>query len=581
MSTCPQCAFVNHASATFCARCGLLLRSCLHCNAAVQPKARFCQRCGQPLPHGTSLTSSTSTCPACGQENKEGAQFCRHCGASLTAVFPISCPACGYALKPGARFCPQCGLAQGVQAGMKYRTGKLPPNALLHGSEGAVYVVQSLVARGGMGAVYKVLRAGDQSIWAAKEMSESAVSVEEWKKTVTAFYAEAHLLQSLAHENLPKVIDVFAHNQRHYMVMEFIEGQSLTEIMAESGGSVAEGQALEWGRQLCQVLHYLHTHNPPIIYRDLKPDNVMVETASNRVKLIDFGIARRYKSGKKSDTVHLGTSGYAAPEQYGRANRQSDAATDIYALGATLHHLLTGLDPAQTPFSFPDVRIHAKVSVATAAAIAKAVKPRAEDRHRSAAAMYEALTGEPFPAITQAQTRPTPPPLPPETHSETAVAPILPVTFLQADPVPRGANVVLSLPVSISNGTATVQAEASWLRASPTVADSSTSAITLTAETKQLRFNFAGRAVPMPPRHLPGQIIWLLLWPVYAHARYLVPATAVHRTAVFVGPARADVQIEVEPGKMRRRIGWLLSSTAVAAEITLLIWIIWFLLTGQ
>ncbi len=303
----------------------------------------------------------------------------------------------------------------------------------------------------------------------------------------------------------------------------------------------------------------------------------MVEAASNRVKLIDFGIARRFKSGKMSDTVHLGTSGYAAPEQYGRSNRQSDAATDIYALGATLHHLLTGLDPAQAPFSSPDVLIHAKVSVATAAAIAKAVKPRAEDRHHSAAAMYEALTGEPFPELAQAQMSPTPPPA--ELSQETAVAPVLPVTFLQSAPVPRGAKVILSLPVSISNGTAAVQTEAPWLRALPTVANSSTPAITLTAETKHLRFNHVRRAVPTQPRHLPGRIVWLLLWLVYAHARYLVPATAVHRAAVFVGPARADVQIEVEPGKMRRRIGWLLSSTAVAAEITGLIWIIWYLLT--
>lgn len=578
MSACPQCAYVNRSSATFCAQCGLPLRSCPHCNAAARPGTRFCQRCGQSLPHHASLNSSVTPCPVCGQGNKKEAQFCRRCGAALTAVLIVPCPYCGHALKPGARFCPQCGQAQGAQTGMKYRTGKLPPNALLCGSAGATYFVLGLVARGGMGAVYKVMRSGDQSIWALKEMSESAVSAEEWQKTVATFYAEARLLQSLAHENLPKVIDVFANNQRHYMVMEFIEGRTLAEIMVESGGSVTEGQALEWGGQLCRVLHYLHTHNPPIIYRDLKPDNVMVEEATNRVKLIDFGIARRFKSGKKSDTVHLGTSGYAAPEQYGKANRQSDAATDIYALGATLHHLLTGQDPAQTPFSFPDVRIHAKVSVATAAAIAKAVKPRAEDRHRTAAGMYEALTGNSFPDLALATTLPSPsfttkPP-------PTAVAPNLPVVFLQASPVPRGTSVVLSLPVSISSGTAAVKAVASWLTVSPAVANSSTPAITLTAETKYLKLNFVRRTPPSRPRHLPGRLFWLLLLLVYAHARYLVPAPAVHRTAVFVGSARADVQVEVQPGKMRRRIGWLLSSTAVAAEITGLTWIIWFLLTA-
>ncbi len=203
MSVCPQCAFANRDSATFCAQCGLPLHSCPFCNAAVRPGTRFCQRCGQALPHNTFLGSSASACPVCGRGNQAGAQFCRHCGAPLTAVLTIPCPACGYALKPGARFCPQCGLAQGAQTGMKYRTGKLPPDTLLRGSEGATYLVLGLVARGGMGAVYKVMRSTDQSVWALKEMSESAVSAEEWQKTVATFYAEAHLLQSLAHENLP------------------------------------------------------------------------------------------------------------------------------------------------------------------------------------------------------------------------------------------------------------------------------------------------------------------------------------------------------------------------------------------
>jgi serine/threonine protein kinase len=461
------------------------------------------------------------------------------------------------------------------------------------GSNGEAYLIVELAAKGGMGAVYKALRLSDKTIWALKEMSESVIAPEDWENSKDAFYAEANLLQTLEHENLPKVIDVFEDRQRHYMVMDFIEGQTLTKLLAEAGGMMQEAEVVVLGKQLCLVLHYLHTHNPPIIYRDLKPDNVMVETATHHVKLVDFGIARRFKSGKKSDTVHLGTSGYAAPEQYGKEGRQSDAATDLYALGATLHQLLTGLDPAQNPFQFADTQIHAKVSTEVGAAISKAVKLRPEQRHTSAADMYEALTGESFPTPAKEALTPTPQHKPkpkpairsvPKTavkKGATAVAtPVLQTSLLQANAVTKGSSEVLSLPVSIKSGQLDVSTDAKWIIVSPDVADSSTREIEVTVDTSLLPLAFKKQSVTMQPDNLFSRIWWLLLWLTYAHAYYLVPHAATHQATVQVGQETANVHIEIVPSQNRIRLGWLLSSMAVATELIGAAWLVWLLWAG-
>ena len=174
--------------------------------------------------------------------------------------------------------------------------------------------------------------------------------------------------------------------------MEYVQGEILPAFLRRRGGT--EAQLLPIALQICNVLDYLHARTPPIIYRDLKPSNVMVETATGQVKLIDFGIARFYKPGKQKDTHMIGTPGFAPPEQYG--NGQTDARSDIFALGVTLHVLLTDYDVEQTPWHYPPVRtLNPQVSPQLEQIIAKATAMRLDERYQTAAAMRAALLSLP------------------------------------------------------------------------------------------------------------------------------------------------------------------------------------------
>ena len=257
---------------------------------------------------------STFACPACGNLNRIGAKFCGRCGAALTA--PLS---------PGGG-----------------ETGRLGANSLIRDR----YVVVRVIGRGGMGAVYLVTDTLDQNrVMALKEMSNTAiVDARDRAMAVEQFRREAELLRRLRHPNLPIVSDEFALDDRYYLVMEYVPGSTLQQMLDRGEGPFPEARVVAWANQLCDVLHYLHRQQPPIIFRDLKPGNIMI-MADDRLKLIDFGIARLFKPGQRQDTMLLGTQGYAAPEQYGGG--QSDARSDVYALGATLFSLLTGQDPAQ------------------------------------------------------------------------------------------------------------------------------------------------------------------------------------------------------------------------------------------
>lgn len=211
------------------------------------------------------------------------------------------------------------------------------------------YEIVALVGQGGMSAVY---RASDRrlptAIWAVKEMWVDALGAHEPDEAADLFAREAALLGGLAHPALPRVGDFFSENGRQYLVMEFLEGETL-EALVSRQGPVDVSRAVRWAAQLADALAYLHERPAPIVFRDVKPPNVMV-TAAGAVKIIDFGIARIYAAGKQQDTVAFGTPGFAAPEQYGRA--QSDARVDVYGLGATLHYLLTARDPAESVFQF-------------------------------------------------------------------------------------------------------------------------------------------------------------------------------------------------------------------------------------
>src|SRR6266542_1443320 len=206
-----------------------------------------------------------------------------------------------------------------------------------------------MIGRGGMGAVYRAQRLADGTIWALKEMRpQQDAPPGETEENRRLFEQEAELLESLRHPNLPVIADRFDYQGRPALVMEFVPGQTLEDRIRETNAPLLEQQVVGYGIQVARVLHYLHTRTPPIIYRDLKPSNIML-TPDGVLKLIDFGVARTYKVRKSKDTVAMGSAGYAPPEQYGKG--QTDARSDVYALGATLLHLLTNMPPIplQTP----------------------------------------------------------------------------------------------------------------------------------------------------------------------------------------------------------------------------------------
>lgn len=212
------------------------------------------------------------------------------------------------------------------------------------------YTIEAVLGRGGMGAVYKASDSDSKRCWAIKEMNDGFDDSEERQEALESFKTEFEILCDLEHPSLPRMYQSFEENGRQYIVMDLVEGQTVEELLRlNPQGRLPLGQVLDIAIQLADVLDYLHRHNPPIIFRDLKPGNIMI-TSIGIVKLIDFGIARFFTKGKNVDTRVLGTPGYAAPEQYGRG--QSDPRTDIYALGASLHHCLTGKNPEDKMFSF-------------------------------------------------------------------------------------------------------------------------------------------------------------------------------------------------------------------------------------
>jgi len=226
-------------------------------------------------------------------------------------------------------------------------TGHLVHNYLLKQR----YRIIGTVGRGGFGAVYKARDSEHANqIIAVKEMSKSGLTPQEILEATDTFQREALMLAQLSHPRLPRFYDYFADGERCYVVLEFIDGETLEEhLLKVTGGRLPLDQVLPIGLQLCEVLHYLHTRQPPVIFRDLKPSNVML-TPDDSVYLIDFGVARQFKPSQTRDTIPFGSPGYAAPEQYGRA--QTTPLSDIYSLGVTLYQLLTGVDPTQTPFHF-------------------------------------------------------------------------------------------------------------------------------------------------------------------------------------------------------------------------------------
>ena len=223
----------------------------------------------------------------------------------------------------------------------------LEPGTLLSGK----YVIESVIGQGGMSNVYLAhdIRLGKS--WAVKEISPYTCS--HFSQVSETLISEAEILTRLDHPGLPRIVDIFRRDCSVIIVMDYIRGRNMSDLLKERG-PFDEKQVVRWGIELAGVLSYLHSRNPPIIYRDMKPSNIMIKE-NGKLVLIDFGTAREYSETGQGDTLCLGTRGYAAPEQYGGSG-QSDIRTDIYGLGVTLYHLLTGKDPAEPPYKLVPVR---------------------------------------------------------------------------------------------------------------------------------------------------------------------------------------------------------------------------------
>jgi serine/threonine protein kinase len=217
---------------------------------------------------------------------------------------------------------------------------------------GGRYRVMKPLGGGGMKLVYLAedLRLAARPC-ALAEMVDTFTSPETQKAAIAAFQREADMLAQLSNEHIPRVFDRFSDQNHHYLVMEFIDGITLEQKLKDAGGKLSESEVIDVALQVLDTLEYLHNLEPPVIYRDLKPSNVML-TPSDQVKLIDFGIARLFQP--LSNATMIGTQGYAPPEQY---RGKVEFRSDLYALGATMHHALSGRDPAiEPPFSFPPLR---------------------------------------------------------------------------------------------------------------------------------------------------------------------------------------------------------------------------------
>jgi len=253
------------------------------------------------------------------------------------------------------------------------------------------YQIIKSLGKGGMGAVYLAqdARLGRKSV-AIKEFDPSILPPQDRQWAATAFTREAHMLAQLKHPALTAVSDYFAEQHLLYLVMDYVEGETLQKAWSRQPHNRFDPQqVMVWARQSCDVLTYLHSQNPPVIFRDLKPSNIMV-MPDGQIKLIDFGIARYFRPGQTRDTVALGTPGYSAPEQHGQ--EQVDARSDIYALGVVLHQLLTGYDPTSAPFTLPPIRTLAShVPPQMIQAIEKALKLDRTQRPTSAQAFYNQL----------------------------------------------------------------------------------------------------------------------------------------------------------------------------------------------
>jgi serine/threonine protein kinase len=322
--------------------------------------------------------------------------------------------------------------------------GTLQPGQVLQSR----YRILGIIGMGGMGAVYQARDlhfANVTKLCAVKEMINMAHDQQLREHTIRNFEREAEILATLSHPAIPQIYDFFSFGDRAYLVLEFIQGRDLEAILNSTDKFLPIEQVRQWGIEICDVLSYLHNHEPEsIIFRDMKPSNVMIDH-HKRVRLIDFGIAKTFQTGQPGTMI--GTEGYSPPEQY---KGLSSPAADIYALGATLHHLLTRRDPRlEPPFSFDQRSIrqaNPDVSEEFAAVVMRALSYKPEDRYSSAQAMKQSLEASAPNASRSSVPQPG--------ASFSASAPSMPPSGFAASPrqnPPQGSVLPQPAPAVISN----------------------------------------------------------------------------------------------------------------------------------
>lgn len=257
---------------------------------------------------------------------------------------------------------------------------------------GGKYEILKKIGQGGMSIVYVAMDTRLNKQWAVKEIKQS--KKQDTKTLLRSLQMEANILKMVDHPVLPRIVDIINYKETVFVVMDYIEGRTLSEILKKEGPQPQE-KVVEWAKELCGALDYLHSMNPPIIYRDMKPSNIMIKP-DGKVKLIDFGTAKEFDVESLADTTALGTRGYAAPEQFGDAKgrgiHKTDARTDIYSLGATLYHVLTGKNPSEPPYVIKPIRDwNPMLSSGLEKIIVKCTMADPEDRYQNCGELLYAL----------------------------------------------------------------------------------------------------------------------------------------------------------------------------------------------
>ncbi len=244
------------------------------------------------------------------------------------------------------------------------------------------YEIQSEIGRGGMSKVYLAMDKRLNKLWAIKEIEKNTRDPYN-NVVVQSAIAEANLIKQFDHNYIVRIMDIIQEPKHIYIVEDYIEGITLNELL-ETEGVQPQEKVIKWAMQICKAFEYLHTRKKPIIYRDMKPSNVMLKPDGD-IKIIDFGIAREYKDTGAKDTKNLGTREYAAPEQFGGMG-QTDARTDIYCLGATMYHLLTGKTQGEPPYKFIPIRSwNPQLHQGLESIIIKCTKDNPDERYQSCA----------------------------------------------------------------------------------------------------------------------------------------------------------------------------------------------------